>query len=131
MIRTALVALILLISSSALAEKTEFFKIEDLQPGMKGIGKTCFHGTSPEEFQVEILGVLHGVNPGASAVLAKFSGASLEKTGIFEGMSGSPVYVDGKLLGAIAFSYSEESRRSHKWWTPFNRLSAFRPAARL
>jgi hypothetical protein len=106
MIRTALVALILLISSSALAEKTEFFKIEDLQPGMKGIGKTCFHGTSPEEFQVEILGVLHGVNPGASAVLAKFSGASLEKTGIFEGMSGSPVYVDGKLLGAIAFSYS-------------------------
>jgi hypothetical protein len=106
MIRTALVAFALLSASFATEAKTEFFKIEDLQPGMKGIGKTCFRGTSPEEFQVEILGVLHGVNPGASAVLAKFSGASLEKTGIFEGMSGSPVYIDGKLLGAVAFSYS-------------------------
>jgi hypothetical protein len=81
-------------------------KIEDVRPGMKGVGKTVFRGASPEEFQVEILGVLHGINPGASAVLAKFSGGSLEKTGIFEGMSGSPVYIDGKLLGAIAFSYS-------------------------
>jgi hypothetical protein len=106
MIRTALVAFALLSASFATAAKTEFFKIEDLRPGMKGIGKTCFHGTSPEEFQVEILGVLHGVNPGASAVLAKFSGGSLEKTGIFEGMSGSPVYIEGKLLGAVAFSYS-------------------------
>jgi hypothetical protein len=106
MIRTALVAFALLISFLIAAAKEEFFKIEDLQPGMKGVGKTCFHGTTPEEFQVEILGVLHGVNPGASAILAKFSGASLEKTGIFEGMSGSPVYIDGKLLGAIAFSYS-------------------------
>jgi hypothetical protein len=90
----------------AAAAKTEFFKIEELQPGMKGIGKTCFHGAKPEEFQVEILGVLRGVNPGASAVLAKFSGGLLDKIGIFEGMSGSPVYIDGKLLGAVAFSYS-------------------------
>jgi hypothetical protein len=90
----------------AAAAKTDFFKIEDLQPGMKGIGKTCFHGTKPEEFQVEILGVLHGVNPGTNAVLAKFSGGLLDKIGIFEGMSGSPVYINGKLLGAVAFSYS-------------------------
>jgi hypothetical protein len=88
------------------AAKTEFFKIEDLQPGMKGIGKTCYQGTKPEEFQVEILGVLRGVNPGANAVLAKFSGGLLDKVGIFEGMSGSPVFIDGKLLGAVAFSYS-------------------------
>jgi hypothetical protein len=89
----------------AAATKTEFFKIEDLQPGMKGIGKTCFQGAKPEEFQVEILGVLRGVNPGANAVLARFSGGLLDKTGIFEGMSGSPVFIDGKLLGAVAFSY--------------------------
>ena len=86
--------------------KTEFFRIEDLQPGMKGIGRTCYQGSKPEEFQVEVLGVLRGVNPGASVVLAKFSGPALEKTGIFEGMSGSPVYVDGKLLGAVAYSFS-------------------------
>jgi hypothetical protein len=102
----AFVALALLFAAITVSAKTDFIKIEDVQPGMKGVGKTCFRGTSPEEFQVEILGVLHGVNPGASAVLAKFSGASLDKTGIFEGMSGSPVYIDGKLLGAVAFSYS-------------------------
>jgi hypothetical protein len=100
-------ALALGLSSFLAADaKTEFFKIEDLRPGMKGIGKTCYQGTKPEDFQVEILGVLRGVNPGASAVLAKFSGSLLDKTGIFEGMSGSPVYIDGKLLGAVAYSYS-------------------------
>jgi hypothetical protein len=86
--------------------KSDFFKIEDLRPGMKGIGKTCYEGTKPEEFQVEILGVLHGVNPGADAVLARFSGNRLDKVGIFEGMSGSPVFIDGKLLGAVAYSYT-------------------------
>jgi hypothetical protein len=102
----ALVALVLVQASSGLPANTDFFRVEDVRPGMKGMGKTCFRGTKPEEFQVEILGVLHGINPGASAVLAKFSGEFLDKTGIFEGMSGSPVFIDGKLLGAVAFSYS-------------------------
>ncbi len=102
----ALVALAIVQATSVLPAKTDFFRVEDVRPGMKGIGKTCFRGTKPEEFQVEILGVLHGINPGASAVLAKFSGEFLDKTGIFEGMSGSPVFIDGKLLGAVAFSYS-------------------------
>ncbi len=101
----ALLLLLLPPLVTALA-KTEFFKIEDLRPGMKGIGKTCYQGTKPEEFQVEILGVLHGVSPGASAVLARFSGSQLDKTGIFEGMSGSPVFINGKLLGAVAYSYT-------------------------
>jgi hypothetical protein len=85
--------------------KTEFFRVEDLKPGMKGIGKTCYQGSRPEEFQVEILGVLRGVGPGAHAVLARFSGGPLDRTGVFEGMSGSPVFIDGKLLGAVSFSY--------------------------
>jgi len=85
--------------------KAEFFRIENLRPGMRGIGRTCYQGTRPEEFQVEILGVLHGVNPGTSAVLARLSGGMIEKTGVFEGMSGSPVYIEGKLLGAVAYSF--------------------------
>ena len=89
-----------------LRQKPSFFKVEDLQPGMKGIGRTCVQGSRPEEFQVEILGVLHGTSPGVSVVLARFSGSILEKTGIFEGMSGSPVFIDGKLLGAVAYSFS-------------------------
>ena len=85
--------------------QSQFCRIEDLKPGMKGIGRTCFQGNRPEEFQVEILGVLRGVNPGSDAVLARMSGGPLAQIGIFEGMSGSPVYIDGKLLGAVAFSY--------------------------
>src|SRR6266540_2639391 len=85
--------------------RQEFFPVEQLRPGMKGTGKTCYRGSEPEEFQVEILGVLRGVGPGADAVLARLSGGPLETTGVFEGMSGSPVFIDGKLLGAVAFSF--------------------------
>lgn len=86
--------------------KTEFFKLENLRPGMKGVGMTVYQGSKPEEFQVEILGVMKGIGPGADAVLAKFSGGPLGSTGVFEGMSGSPVFIDGKLLGAVAFSFA-------------------------
>ncbi len=101
-------AALALLTPSLLAglAKNAFFKIEDLRPGMKGVGRTCFLGDKPEEFQAEILGVLRGVNPGANAVLARLSGGQIEKTGVFEGMSGSPVFIDGKLLGAVAFSFS-------------------------
>ena len=85
--------------------KTEFFYVKDLQPGMRGVGKTCFRGDRPEEFQVEILGVLSGIEPGADAVLARLDGELIQKTGVFEGMSGSPVFIEGKLLGAVAFTY--------------------------
>ena len=85
--------------------QTEFFRIDDLRPGMKGIGKTCYQGSEPQDFQVEILGVMRHMSPGGDAVLARFSGGPLADTGVFEGMSGSPVYIDGKLLGAVAFSF--------------------------
>ena len=84
---------------------TGFFRVEDVKPGMKGVGRTVFQGVKPEEFQVEILGVLKGIGPGTSAVLARLSGGPLAGTGVFEGMSGSPVFIDGKLLGAVAFSF--------------------------
>jgi len=72
---------------------------------MKGVGKTCYQGSEPEEFGVEILGIMRHISPGTDAVLARFSGDMIAKTGVFEGMSGSPVYIDGRLLGAVAFSY--------------------------
>lgn len=101
----AAVALALLLASQPLWSRTEFCKLEDLRPGMKGTGKTCYRGSAPEEFQVEILGIMHGIGPGADAVLARFSGGQIDQIGVFEGMSGSPVYIDGKLLGAVAFSF--------------------------
>jgi hypothetical protein len=85
--------------------QTEFFHVADLRPGMKGVGKTCYQGSKPEEFQVEILGVMRHMSPGGDAVLARLSGGPLAQTGVFEGMSGSPVFIDGKILGAVAFSF--------------------------
>ena len=91
---------------------TQFFSVSDVRPGLKGVGRTVFEGDKIEEFQVEIRGVLRNVlAPKRDAILAHLSGASLEKTGVVAGMSGSPVYVDGKLLGAVAvaFPFSKDS----------------------
>jgi hypothetical protein len=80
--------------------------VEDVRAGMKGYGMTVFQGTTPERFEVEILGALQGVpNPKGSLVIAKLSGPQVDRTGVFAGMSGSPVYIDGKLLGAVAYAF--------------------------
>src|SRR2546425_8781128 len=88
------------------AADQRLFAVEDLRPGMKGVARTVFSGTEPEEFGVEILGVLPGFpGPRQSAIIARLSGANVDKTSVFAGMSGSPVYIDGRLAGAIAFSF--------------------------
>jgi hypothetical protein len=88
------------------AKDPRFFALEDLRPGMKGTASTVFSGTEPESFGVEILGVLPGFPaPRQNAIIARLTGANVEKTGVFAGMSGSPVYIDNRLVGAIAFSF--------------------------
>jgi len=72
---------------------------------MKGTGRTVFQGTTIEDFQVEVLGVLKNYGPKQDLVLARLSGGPLEKTGVVQGMSGSPVYIDGRLVGAVAFAF--------------------------
>ena len=84
----------------------ELFPLKDIKPGLKGIGRTVFQGEQVEEFQVEILGVLKNVlAPKRDLIMARLSGGPLEKTGVIAGMSGSPVYIDGKLVGAVAISF--------------------------
>lgn len=106
--------LIAMLSSFAMAQDPavippkapEIFPLEDLRPGMKGTARTVFSGAETQEFNVEILGVLPGFpGPRQSAIIAKLIGSNVEKTGVFAGMSGSPVYIDGKIVGAIAFSF--------------------------
>ena len=72
---------------------------------MHGVGRTVFSGNRIEEFQVEILGVLDNIGPKESLILARLSGGPLEHTGVMQGMSGSPVYIDGKLVGAVAMAF--------------------------
>jgi hypothetical protein len=84
--------------------------LQDVKPGMRGIGKTVFQGGRVEDFQVEILGTLENLGPKQSVILARLSGGPLDRTGVMQGMSGSPVYIDGKLIGAVAltFAFSKE-----------------------
>ena len=82
-------------------------EVGDIEPGMKGTGKTVFHGTEPEDFDVEVIAVLKGAGKLSDLVLIRASGQAIEAAGgIAEGMSGSPVYIDGRLLGAISYVFA-------------------------
>ena len=84
----------------------QFFPVSDLKEGMKGTAWTVFRGSEPEEFQVEILGIVPGaIGPKQDMIVGRISGGSSDRTSVFAGMSGSPVYIDGKLVGAISYSF--------------------------
>jgi hypothetical protein len=95
----------ILVFGGVLSAQPSFFPVKDLRAGMHGTGRTVFSGNRVEEFQVEILGVLDNFGPKESLILARLSGGPLEHTGVLEGMSGSPVYIDGKLVGAVAMAF--------------------------
>lgn len=81
-----------------------FYDPAQLRPGMVGTGRTVFQGVTPEEFQVEILGVLeNAIGPQQDMIVARLHGANVERTGVIAGMSGSPVILDGKILGAVSY----------------------------
>ncbi|MFB3922862.1 MAG: SpoIVB peptidase S55 domain-containing protein [Terriglobia bacterium] len=102
----ALLASVLLAPCLQGQEGLELFPLDQVQPGLRGVGKTIFQGNKIEEFQVEVLGILkNALAPKRDVILARLSGGPLEKTGVIAGMSGSPVYVDGKLMGAVALSF--------------------------
>lgn len=86
--------------------QTVVMPVRDVRAGMKGTGLTVFAGTKIEPFDVEILGVLENAGPKQAVILARLSGGPLQHTGVMQGMSGSPVYINGKLLGAVAMAFS-------------------------
>ena len=82
---------------------TQFMPLEAVKPGMRGVAYTVFQGVKPQPMDVEVLGVMKGVNgPRQDLILIRLHGSAAEYTGVVAGMSGSPVYIDGKLVGAIA-----------------------------
>jgi len=82
------------------------FPLEQVKPGLQGQGKSVFLGSAIEDFDVEILGVIENVQPRKNIILARLSGRGLDNTGVIQGMSGSPVYIDGKLVGAVAYAFT-------------------------
>src|SRR5579871_6436633 len=102
---------------------TKIMKVDDVRPGMKGIGYTVFQGTKPEPMGVEVLGVLRNLNgPKSDVVLVRLQGEKAEFTGVVAGMSGSPVYIDGKLLGAIAYRIGQFSKEPIAGVTPIEQM---------
>jgi len=79
---------------------------DEVKAGMTGYGLSVFRGTSVDSFGLTILGVLKGNRPGADLILARAKGELLERTGIIAGMSGSPVYIGGKLIGAVSYTWA-------------------------
>lgn len=102
--------LVSLFAFFALLPAQAILPLAEVRQGMRGVGRTVFQGEKIEEFQAEILGVLRNAGPKQSIILARLSGGPLERTGVMQGMSGSPVYVNGRLIGAVAlaFAYSKE-----------------------
>jgi len=97
------------LGGSALAAQTAddpgIFPLAEVQRGQTGYGLSVFAGSEPERFDVEVIGVMNNTRPGLSAILARLSGHDLERSGVVAGMSGSPVYIDDRLVGAVAYSY--------------------------
>ena len=104
--------------------ETKIFPLAEVKKGQMGVAYTVFEGVKPEPMQVEILGVLKdSLGPGQDLILARLRGQKPEYTGVVAGMSGSPVYIDGRLVGALSYrigQFSKEPiaglRRSSRCW---------------
>ncbi len=108
------------------------FPLDQVHRGLRGVAYTVFEGTQPEAMEVEILGILHNaIGPGQDMILARLVGAKPEYTGVVAGMSGSPVYIDGKLLGALSYRIGQFSKEPIAGITPIAQMFQVRdqPAA--
>jgi hypothetical protein len=108
-----------------LGAATATMPVSDVRPGMVGIGQTVFEGTRVDEFRAHIIGVIANViGPRRNLILAKLEGGPLAQTGVIAGMSGSPVYVDGRLIGAVAYSLGSFSKEPIAGITPIEEMTA-------
>jgi len=94
------------ITTSAFAQAaTPAMPLSEVKKGMKGYGLTVFEGTTLEKFDVEIIGTLNNIAPGQDLILARVDHPVIRRAGVIAGMSGSPIYIDGKVIGALAYSW--------------------------
>jgi hypothetical protein len=101
------------------------YPLSEVHRGLHGVAYTVFEGTQPEAMDVEILGVLKNVlGPDQDMILARLHGSKPEYTGVVAGMSGSPVYIDGKLLGALSYRIGQFSKEPIAGITPIAEMLA-------
>src|SRR5438132_7285371 len=123
---TATLASFLLPSSAvhAAPKPESYWNVDEVLPGMRGYGRTVIRGTKIENFDAEVLGVMKNTSPGRDMVICRLAGLGLEKTGVIAGMSGSPIYINGKLLGAVAYAWSF-GKEPIAGVTPFSQMHSF------
>ena len=95
-----------LLPAVGLAGDGPFLSVDNIKPGMKGYGKTVFRGDTIERFDAEIISVVKNTMPKGDMILARLSGGPLKESGLIAGMSGSPVYIGDKLIGAVAYGWT-------------------------
>ncbi|MFA6955509.1 MAG: SpoIVB peptidase S55 domain-containing protein [Thermoanaerobaculia bacterium] len=102
-------ALVLTLAATAIsagqASAADIMPLDSVKKGMHGYGVSVFEGSEAQRFDVEIMGILRNVGPGHDLILAKVDSEILRKTGVIAGMSGSPIYIDGKIVGALAYAW--------------------------
>lgn len=108
---------------TSLCAAESIMNIDEIVPGMKGYGKTVFTGDRVEMFNVEVLGILRNWEAKSNMILIRMSGDPLEKSGIIAGMSGSPVYIDNRLIGAVAYGWSF-AKEAIAGVTPINEMKS-------
>src|SRR5436190_15000676 len=119
----AVLAVLLVCLAAGLPAQTRTFPVDDLKPGMVAVGRTVFEGDRLDEFKVHILGVLRNViGPRRNLILARLEGGPLANTGVIAGMSGSPVYIDGRLVGAVSYSLGQFAKEPIAGITPFQEM---------
>lgn len=119
-----LLTTLLVVPAFAGPDPSKFWNVDDVMPGMKGHGLTVVKGTKVERFEVEVLGVLKNTSPGRDLVLCRLGGLDLKHTGVIAGMSGSPVYIDDKLVGAVAYAWPY-GKDPIAGITPFSQMHRF------
>lgn len=116
-----------LFAQQPLPNPDTYWNVDLVKPGMKGQGKSVVKGVKIETFDAEVIGVLKHTSPGRDLILCKLSGMNLDKSGVIQGMSGSPIYVEGKLLGAVAYAWSF-GKEPIAGVTPFSQMVEFAAA---
>jgi hypothetical protein len=124
-VRGAIVVALLLVVAAGLPAQSRSFPVDEIKPGMVGIGRTVFEGDRLDEFKVHIIGVLrNSIGPRRNLILARLEGGPLANTGVIAGMSGSPVYIDGRLVGAVSYSLGQFSKEPIAGITPIDEMTA-------
>jgi hypothetical protein len=114
---------ILALAAPEWARASEILPLDQIKPGMKGTARTIFAGEAIEPFELEVLGVLRNlVGPGQHVILVRLLGDKVNYTGVVAGMSGSPVYIDGKLVGALALRFGTFAKEPIAGVTPFESM---------